>query len=78
MREQQYVFPCPHCNEMIRTATDGNYLKQATKFKEDKEKRSKRLPKKCQNCGGEIGMFRYGHTESEHFCSAKCQMEVKQ
>jgi len=37
----------------------------------------KKLPTKCQNCGGEIGLFRYGHTPDEHFCSSKCQMEVK-
>jgi len=28
----------------------------------------------CQHCGGKIGLFTYGHTAEEHFCSAKCQM----
>jgi len=35
MREQKYVFPCPHCNGMIETATDGHYLKAVKKHKED-------------------------------------------
>lgn len=39
--------------------------------------KSKRLPTKCQHCGEKIGLFRYGHTADEHFCSGECQMGAK-
>jgi len=31
-------------------------------------------PTKCQECGGKIGLFIFGHTAGEHFCSGECQM----
>jgi|TARA_R110000851_G_scaffold252747_1_gene405201 hypothetical protein len=29
----------------------------------------------CQICYNPIGLFKYGHTASELFCSGKCQEE---
>lgn len=37
--EREYVFPCPHCNKMLKTATDGNYLKAVIKFEEEKNEK---------------------------------------
>lgn len=31
-------------------------------------------PTECQECGGKIGLFIFGHTAEEHFCSSECQM----